>query len=164
MKKILISTFAVAGLIGLGLGSMAIAQQGPGPFGDRHAEHRAERLEMLDTNNNGQIERTEIEAKRSANFAAADTNRDGGLTMVEMDAFHEAKKAERKARRFARIDTNGDGVLSIEEFPAHGLERFDRMDANDDGVISEEERASAMENRRGGRGHGHRGKHRRGGQ
>lgn len=155
MKLRMISTLSIAAAIGLGVGGFAIAQHGDVDRGDRHETRKAERMAILDTNQNGQIERSEMETKRATDFLAIDSNRDGGLSQDEMEAHREAKRAERRAKRFARQDKNGDGVLGIDEFQSRSLRRFDRMDANDDGVISEEERAAAREHRGKHRQHGH---------
>jgi hypothetical protein len=47
-------------------------------------------------------------------FTAADTDRDGSLTLAEAQA-----GAPKLAEKFSSIDTNGDGKLSAAEFDAH---------------------------------------------
>ncbi len=50
-------------------------------------------------------------------FDRLDTNKDGIITQVEMEA--------RGAERFARIDANGDGMISAEEFSARAKTHSD---------------------------------------
>lgn len=98
--------------------------------------------------------------QRGLDFAAADANSDGFLTMDEL-------KAERE-KRFDEMDTNNDGALSAEEMKAHragkmgkgmrAKKMFKRMDADNNGSISQEELTAAMEKRQEMRGK-HAGKH-----
>jgi len=130
---------ATAGLTLLGaLPIIATAQDGP----DRPAP--GERImEELDTNGDGQIAKSEIEAKRASAFAEADANGDGALSQAEFTAFTEAKRAERRAKReaemFARLDTDGDGMVTAAEFNTREMKMFDRVDANGDGVVTQDE-------------------------
>lgn len=47
-------------------------------------------------------------------FTAADTDRDGSLTLAEAQA-----GAPKLAEKFAKLDANSDGKLSADEFDAH---------------------------------------------
>lgn len=121
-----------------GLPLVALAQDGP----DR--QPRAERImEELDTNRDGQIAKSEIEAKRASAFAEADANGDGAVSQSEFSAFTKARREERRAKReatmFARLDTDGDGVVTDAEFKTRAMKMFDRVDADGDDVITDEE-------------------------
>lgn len=143
-----------------GLPLIATAQDGPdGP-------PRGERImEELDTNGDGQIAKSEVEAKRASAFAEADANGDGAVSQSEFSAFTEAKREEKRAEReaamFSRLDTDGDGVVSDAEFNTREMKMFERVDADGDGVISEEEMEEMRGKARRGMG---RGFNRRGGE
>ena len=127
-----------------GLPLIALAQDGP----DR--QPRGERImEELDINDDGQIAKSEVEAKRASAFAEADANGDGAVSQSEFSALAEARREERRAKReaemFARLDSDGDGVISDAEFNTREMKMFDLVDADGDGVITEEE----MEEMRG---------------
>ncbi|WP_054530263.1 EF-hand domain-containing protein [Erythrobacter sp. SG61-1L] len=51
-------------------------------------------------------------------FRAADTDRDGTITLAEFNAAIEARKAAMIARRFAEVDTDRNRQISPEEFAA----------------------------------------------
>lgn len=131
----------------LALGSLAYAQKGPHPRGDRGAAM----LEQLDTNGDGAISQAEVDAKRAAEFSAADSNGDGAVSLDELTAHREAKRAEMKAKReaamFAKMDVNGNGVIDPDEFGGRADKMFDRFDTDEDGLITAEEREAAKEKR-----------------
>ena len=84
-------------------------------------EARREKAFMrADADNDGKVslaEWTAFQTERKAkgdpakSFARMDTNKDGFVDKVELDAF--------LAKRFARLDKNGDGVLGADERPGH---------------------------------------------
>lgn len=158
MKRTLISTIAAAGLLGLGFGTLAIADDHKGPHGMKgpHAEKRAEMLQKFDTNGDGSLDETERDAARLARFAEIDVNGDGAVTKDEATAHQMAKLAERIDRHFTAEDQNGDGVISADEFgsvrKAHREERhakraemLEKFDADGDGQLNEAERAAARD-------------------
>ncbi len=146
MKKTITIGLATATLAAAGLAA-ALAQDGPGADReDRRAMMQAEignRIAEVDGNGDGAISREEADARRAADFAAADTDGSGGLSQAEAQAWHEAKQAERKARRaeamFNRADADGDGAIGPDEFGQRQDRMFERMDANGDGTISQDE-------------------------
>ncbi|MDP1028671.1 EF-hand domain-containing protein [Sphingomonas sp. KR1UV-12] len=62
------------------------------------------------------IARDQIDKPVTAMFRAADTNRDGMVTLAEFQALMDARRQERIGRGFARIDTDHDGAISRAEF------------------------------------------------
>jgi len=102
---------------------------------------------LVDANNDGNLQATEVrQAVQTAVqglFAAADTNRDGLMSQVEVNAaIAGAVKSAQKAS-FAAADANSDGQISQDEFnkaltdPANAT--FKILDANNDGQLSPQE-------------------------
>lgn len=106
---------------------------------------------LLDANNDGQLQASEVRAMVqttvTALYATADTDRSGGLNPTEVNAamIGMAKAAAQAAFQAADLDRNGQ--LSQAEFdkaiiePAHAV--FRTIDANNDGQISQDEAQSA---------------------
>lgn len=124
MKRIMIGTLAAAGVTIIAAG--AFAAQGPG-----------ERWESADANGDGEISAAEMSARQAEFLAAADTDGNGAISKDEMKAYHQARRAERRAQMDP--DKNGDGVVDRTEFLNAAQDRFDRMDKDDNGVLSEDE-------------------------
>ncbi len=106
---------------------------------------------LVDANNDGNLQATEVrQAVQTAVtglFAAADTNRDGLMSPVEVNAaIAGAVKAAQQAS-FAAADADNNGQISKEEFtkaltdPANAA--FAMLDANNDGQLSPQELQSA---------------------
>jgi len=106
---------------------------------------------LVDANNDRQLQATEVrQAVQTAVqglFAAADTNRDGFMSPVEVNAaIAGAVKAAQQAS-FQAADTDNNGQISREEFsraltdPANAA--FQILDANGDGQLSQQELQSA---------------------
>ena len=106
---------------------------------------------LVDANNDKQLQATEVRQAVQTTvqglFAAADTNRDGLMSPVEVNAaIVGAVKAAQQAS-FQAADLNGDGQISKEEFnkaltdPANAA--FAILDANNDGQLSQQELQSA---------------------
>jgi Ca2+-binding EF-hand superfamily protein len=82
-------------------------------------------------------------------FAAIDTNRDGYIVRTELQAYHERMRPQREAERQARFDQrfkdadiNKDGKLSrveVDEKMGRMSDRFAWMDDNKDGFLSRAE-------------------------
>jgi hypothetical protein len=130
--------------------------------GDRHGGMRGEHMKAVDANGDGDISKAEVEAFQAKIFAEADTNKDGSLTLAEMNAHHEAMEAKRKAERqqamFAKLDADGNGKVSQAEFASQSraMRGMERMDTDGDGTVTEEEREAArakMKEHRGKWGH-----------
>ncbi|WP_424965064.1 EF-hand domain-containing protein [Dinoroseobacter sp. S375] len=140
-------------LVALTAGSIAMAA----PRGDGAGHRGAPDFLELDTNGDGQITQSDLQAATAERFAALDADGNGQVSREEMAAAAETRKAERAERRLdamlERVDANGDGQVSLEEFgtPERGSRMFTGLDTDGDGAISEEEFAA----RKRGPGRGH---------
>jgi len=106
---------------------------------------------LVDANNDRQLQATEVRQAVQTSvqglFAAADTNRDGFMSPVEVNAaIAGAVKAAQQAS-FQAADADNNGQISKEEFsraltdPANAA--FQILDANGDGQLSQQELQSA---------------------
>jgi Ca2+-binding EF-hand superfamily protein len=95
----------------------------------------------LDRNRDGRVTQNEWPYDIAA-FRAADTNRNGALTMWEFTragadtGYSSARATERE--RFNNMDTNRDGRLTFDEWNASGR-AFDLLDTDQDGEITRAE-------------------------
>lgn len=62
--------------------------------------------------------RAQAEAMVKEKFAAADADKDGAVTMAEVDAARAARHAQRMDEHFKAMDANSDGSISRAEFDA----------------------------------------------
>lgn len=69
------------------------------------------------------IQRTEVAAQVKARFERVDANRDGAITMEEVQAERAARRAQRMDAMFKAMDANGDGSISRAEFDAAHADR-----------------------------------------
>jgi len=101
----------------------------------------------VDVNKDGIVTREEAKThpRLSADFDAADTNKDGKLDVAEMNSHRERMRVEMRAKadeRWKAADTDGDGALSRAEAEASmpGIaQRFETFDADRDGKIARDE-------------------------
>ncbi len=98
------------------------------------------------------ITRTSVSSQLDTNFAAADTNHDGSLSLSEIQALQakelstlEAQVQAKLQAAFKQLDTNKDGQLSFREFAASAgaikanetpQQVLQKIDANHDGKLS----------------------------
>lgn len=90
----------VATLIAIALVSAATLVMAEQPANPPARGQATERLKAADANGDGLISRDEAAAslpRVSRHFDEMDANKDGQLSREEMRAFHEARKAKRKA-------------------------------------------------------------------
>lgn len=112
--------FLVGGLAALTLaaaGGVAMAQQ---------AQDRPGGPMRADTDGDSRISRAEFVGRRVERLSAADTDRDGAVSAVEMRAAGEARRTERADARFERLDADASGAVSRSEFAAAGQARAER--------------------------------------
>jgi len=101
----------------------------------------------MDVNNDGFVTREEAKdyPMLSAQFDAADANKDGNLDTAEMDAHRNVMRASGRAKaqeRWKAADTDGDGAISRKEAEASmpGVaERFKKFDVDGNGKIEQSE-------------------------
>ena len=144
-----LKTSLIATLLALTSASVAYAQApggGPGgPKGER-AQQMLERIKTADTNGDGKISREEANAslpRIAKNFDAIDTNKDGFITMDELQAAGgKGGRMHKMHEHLKAADTNGDGKFSREEANAslpRIAKNFDAIDTNKDGFVTMEE-------------------------
>ncbi len=105
------------------------------------------RFDRLDSNKDGRISQSELDARRQAAFRAMDTNSDGIVSQEEYKAAVLARMTPRLEKRYAKLDRNDDGKLSPDEIGRHKRNFIERMDTNGDGAISKQEAKAAAERR-----------------
>ena len=110
--------------------AMAAAQSAP------EGGWRGGFFRKLDTNKDGKVERTEVQAWAEARFKALDTAGDGALTKEQYVDAMIAKIRPRLEQRFDKLDANKDGKVTAAEFEAPALARFDRRDTGKTGALS----------------------------
>lgn len=92
-------------------------------------------LARFDWDGNGSVTRDEMRTTAIERFQKTDANKDGRLTLDEI----QAARSEHAAKRFAEKDTNKDGKLSRTEVPRMPDEVWKRLDANNDGALTPDE-------------------------
>lgn len=104
--------------------------------GHRGGEQRAERLfERFDVNKDGVITQAEIEEVRAQDFAAADTDGNGEISLEEFKAAFMERSNDRMVRAFQFLDSDGDGTVTQAEVDAVANRMFNRLDRDGNGVV-----------------------------
>ena len=125
MKKLIIAATAAAMLFTGAAVSAQPAQGGPAnmrPTSQADAIARADqRFQRLDSNRDGRLTRTELQAGKQRAGAKAGQQRSGGPDVH--------KRGKKGGPQIERLDTNRDGVITRAEFRSHALERFANRDS-----------------------------------
>jgi Ca2+-binding EF-hand superfamily protein len=108
---------------------------------------------MIDTNNDGQLQASElrqfVQTTVAAVFATSDTNRDGQLSPTEVNAAIVGMANAAQTAAFQAADLDRNGQVSMAEFdkaiiePGHAI--FRAVDVNNDGQISPQEAQAARQ-------------------
>ncbi|MGE4611286.1 MAG: EF-hand domain-containing protein [Paracoccaceae bacterium] len=143
MKKITLTALAISIAVGgMGFSTAVMAKPGSMRGGQMPS------FEMLDTNGDGVITQTEINAIGAGRFAESDANGDGYLDADELKAQMLAKGAERRAKRDGKGDRGSKRDEGNTELRQTQMgERMDlaikhmieRADTNGDGKLSADE-------------------------
>jgi len=147
-------------------GKASPAASGPKPIAraDIVRELNAD-YKNVDTNGDGAVVLSEIQAaqarsqkaadtlygkRRDATFLKLDTNKDGQLSAAEFNAGSPPPQMKRPAPAaiLQQLDANKDQKVTQAEFGAIMLGQFDRADANHDGVVTPDEQQKARTARR----------------
>ncbi|HMI39877.1 MAG TPA: hypothetical protein VK485_01445 [Sphingomicrobium sp.] len=147
-------------------GKAGAAASGPKPIArtDIVRELNAD-YKNVDTNGDGAVVLSEIQAaqarsqkaadtiydkRRDATFQKLDTNKDGQLSAAEFNAGSPPPQMKRPAPAaiLQQLDANKDQKVTQAEFGAIMLGQFDRADTNHDGVVTPDEQQKARTARR----------------
>jgi EF hand/EF-hand domain pair len=178
-SKILPIAFIVASLVG-GSAMIATAQEAPATpsattetatpattpslltrikakfGGERGFGKGGEMLQNLmtevDTDKSGSITQDEINAFRAAKVAAADTSKDGALSLDEFAVAYNEMMRSKMVDAFQNFDDDGNGSITTAELDARFGDVVAKMDKNGDGVLSKADRPD--HGGKGGKGHG----------
>lgn len=121
------------------------------------ADHPSEdqidaQFKAMDADGDGRLSPDEHAVGAKRMFDTMDANKDGTVTIAEMDAVHknipgkEAKSSDLSSvEKIKAVDTNGDGQLSAEEHAAGSRKMFGKMDTDRDGFLSRAELTAGHE-------------------
>lgn len=107
------------------------------------AQYPPDKLQRLDANHNGVVDKTEFSAGIKASFIEMDVSRDGVLTLDELVAYYTStglagKISPRQAAQaqLTAMDQNRDGTITPDEFASSAEQSFAAFDKNHDGQLS----------------------------
>ena len=128
-------------------GSANCPAYGAGPeagYG-RHGAGMLERLKAADTDANGLISLEEAQAFLKKVFVEIDANGDGNVSLVELQAAHQARAGGTRGQGWTRWDADHDGKLSQAEVAnaPRLAAQFTAIDTNSDGFLTAEELQAA---------------------
>jgi len=141
-SKIFIGTVALAAVIGIAAAGTTYASyrssHHSGSWGG-HRDHQDMLFERFDANQDGNITKLEIDARRKQTIGKHDADKSGSLSLDEFQGVFNEIMRHRMVRMFQRIDRDGDAKVTDKEIAS----RLDRMmgwlDRDDDGVIKKDE-------------------------
>lgn len=99
----------------------------------------ANMIAKIDTDGNGAITQAEIDAYRTAQVTAADTSKDGSLSVDEFGTIYAEFVQPRMIDAFQDLDADGDGVVTKAELDARFGSIVEQMDQNADGALSQDD-------------------------
>lgn len=102
------------------------------------ASKRMERFDRLDANGNGAIDSDEVSSFAWERIRNADSDQDGGVSFIELEAF-------RGLSTFERLDGNGDQQITSDEVSDRLWMRLERLDLNEDAAITQDEFPERLE-------------------
>ncbi len=144
MKKSRVAAVALASVALLG-GVAVMAEAGPGKHGGVGKGFALLKIQQADLDGDGVITREELKKARQQRFAGMDADKDGKVSIAELDAAImkrlERRKVRMRYRLLGRLDANGDGVIGKDEFMRVGMPLFNRLDADGDGKVTRQEMA-----------------------
>jgi Ca2+-binding EF-hand superfamily protein len=98
-----------------------------------------ELLERYDADHDGIVTRAEMAAGLKADFAVADTNRDGRLDEDETRAVNAQRWSEGQSTTSTLVDWNHDGFVDFNEFAGTARSLFTELDRDGDGKLTPKE-------------------------
>ncbi|MDX2208795.1 MAG: EF-hand domain-containing protein [Sphingopyxis sp.] len=108
----------------------------------------------VDSDDNGVLTRTEVEADVAKRFAKLDANKDGKVD----DGDRAAHRAERQNAMFAALDSDRNGSVSRAEFDAAAAARDTKRAERRAQRVERGNASEEMRGKHGGRRHGHGGR------
>jgi hypothetical protein len=136
-KKFKIAIVALAGLVAVG--GIAAANKGwkqGGHGGPAGFEQLAERY---DTNKDGKISQSEIDANRASWLVEFDADKSGSLALSEFQNLWLKANNQRMVRDFQRLDSDASGQVTAEEYKSPLAKLVAEMDRDKDGAVSMDE-------------------------
>lgn len=85
-------------------------------------------FKQIDADADGTITQQELDTFRAAKVKAADTNKDGALSLKEFEPVYQEMTRTRMVRAFQHLDSNGDSVISKQEMDDRFGNKMQRMD------------------------------------
>jgi Ca2+-binding EF-hand superfamily protein len=133
-----------------GMGGMGGHRHGGGGEGGGYRGQRGGRRRQAATLK--PVKRSDFDAKVKQDFAAADLDHNGLVTLQEVHAARDAMLTKLFDERFSRVDANHDGVISHDEFVAW-QRQMGSPDSADEAMTEENDRdVDSAKDAAGGRG------------
>ena len=115
-------------------------------------------LAQVDANKDSSISQDEINAFRTTKVTAADTTKDGALSLDEFSVAYNEMMRARMVDAFQKFDDDGNGSITSAELDTRFGTIVAQMDRNGDGVLSAADRPDkgGKDGKRHGKHHGQR--------